>query len=88
MKSVDEDASSALDPRIYWRCRRGMRELEELLLGFVQAGYAALTDEERRAFAGLLDYPDPVLLEYTMGQAVPRDRTLASLIKKIRAAAP
>lgn len=77
-----------LDSRIYWRCRRGMRELEELLLGFAQAHYDALTEEERGAFLHLLDYPDPVLLEYTMGQVVPRDRALASIINKIRASAP
>ena len=73
-----------LDARIYWRCRRGMRELEDLLLEFAHARYASLTEEERRAFARLLDYPDPVLLEYTMGQVIPRDRTLAALINKIR----
>lgn len=78
---------STLDSRTYWRCRRGMRELEELLLDFADARYAGLTDEERRAFVRLLDYPDPVLLEYTLGQVVPRDRTLASLINKIRARA-
>jgi len=64
-----------------------MRELEELLLDFADARYAGLTEEERRAFVRLLDYPDPVLLEYTLGQVVPRDRTLASLINKLRACA-
>ncbi len=74
----------AMDPRVYWRCRRGMRELEELLLDFGQAHYDALSDTERRAFEQLLDYSDQVLLEYTMGDAVPRDRALADLLRKIR----
>lgn len=73
-----------MDPRVYWRCRRGMRELEELLLDFGEAHYDGLSDGERRAFEQLLDYSDQVLFEYTMGDAVPRDRTLAHLLSKIR----
>jgi len=74
----------AMDSRVYWRCRRGMRELEELLLEFGRVHYDGLTDAERRAFEQLLDYSDQVLLEYTMGDAVPRDRALADLLSKIR----
>ena len=78
------DRPMGMDSRVYWRCRRGMRELEELLLDFGQAHYDVLTATERLAFEQLLDYSDQVLLEYTMGDAVPRDRTLADLISKIR----
>lgn len=78
---------SSLDPRIYWRCRRGMRELEELLLDFVRVHYASLSQPDKRAFEQLLDYPDQVLLEYTMGEVIPRDRTLAQLLARIRRAA-
>jgi antitoxin CptB len=73
-----------MDSRIYWRCRRGMRELEELLLDFGRVHYDGLSAGERHAFERLLDYSDQVLLEYTMGDAVPRDRKLAELISKIR----
>lgn len=78
------DPPTAMEPRVYWRCRRGMRELEELLLDFGETQYAGLSDTERRAFEQLLDYSDQVLLEYTMGDAVPRDRALADLLSKIR----
>ena len=73
-----------MDSRVYWRCRRGMRELEELLLDFGRTHYDELTAPERLAFEQLLDYSDQVLLQYTMGDAVPRDRTLADLLSKIR----
>lgn len=72
------------DSRIYWRCRRGIREVEDLLLAFVDARYASLSEQERRTFARLLDYPDQILFEYTLGQVIPRDRTLARLLSKIR----
>lgn len=78
---------SQADSRIYWRCRRGMREVEDLLLAFLRTHYDALGEEEKEVFARLLDYPDPVLLQYTLGRVVPRDRTLAALVLKIRRSA-
>ena len=33
-------ANNAGYRRLAWQCRRGMRELDELLLGFLTAGYA------------------------------------------------
>lgn len=92
MRRNGDRLDAAEDPmpanRLLWRCRRGMRELEELLIPFARTRYPTLDAEERRAFERLLDYPDPVLLEYTLGQALPRDRTLARLLREIRTAGP
>lgn len=87
MGGCEGDAAAAAGSRVYWRCRRGMREIEELLLAFIAAHYEALGEEERGAFDRLLDYPDQVLFQYTLGEAVPRDRTLAALVFKIRRSA-
>lgn len=73
-----------VDSRIYWRCRRGMRELEELLLQFVDTQYAGLPQQEKHIFIRLLDYSDPLLYQYVLGQVVPRDRELAQILDKIR----
>ena len=61
-----------------------MREVEDLLLDFVGLHYASLSAGERDAFERLLDYPDQILFEYTLGEVIPRDRTLARLLSKIR----
>jgi antitoxin CptB len=75
--------------RLAWQCRRGMRELDELLRGFLAARYSALDAHDRHTFDSLLRYPDGVLLELLMGRMTPADRDIARLVRDIRdAAAP
>jgi antitoxin CptB len=69
-----------------WRCRRGMRELDLLLLGFID-GNCALNEKELEAFQRLLDYPDSTLLEWLVGQPAALDEDLAGVIGRIRRAA-
>ena len=76
-----------MDPkiaRLRWRCRRGMRELDALLVRFVDRSAAALTDAEIAAFEGLLELPDPVLHSYLLGRSAPTDAVTAELIGRIR----
>jgi antitoxin CptB len=70
--------------RLAWQCRRGMRELDELLLGFLTAGYAELDADGRAAFDTLLAYPDAVLLELLMGRMTPADKDAAGIVRAIR----
>jgi len=70
--------------RLRWHCRRGMLELDLLLEGFLDEGYAALDDAGRRLFARLLDYPDQVLIDWFMGNAVPGDAATRALVARIR----
>jgi len=70
--------------RLAWQCRRGMRELDELLSGFLAQGYAGLDADGRAAFDALLEYPDAVLLELLMGRMAPADRDTANIVRAIR----
>jgi antitoxin CptB len=70
--------------RLAWQCRRGMRELDVLLNGFLQQRLERLDAHERDSFARLLDYPDAVLLEWLMGRMVPADKDVASIVQDIR----
>jgi len=70
--------------RLAWQCRRGMRELDELLNGFMARHYAGLGDEQLTAFTRLLEYPDSVLLECLMGRMVPADKDVAQIAQEIR----
>jgi antitoxin CptB len=70
-----------------WRCRRGMRELDALLLAFFDRGAAELTDSEMTAFEGILELPDPLLHSYLLGRSAPDDAATAELIERIRAGA-
>lgn len=73
--------------RLYWQCRRGMRELDLLLQRFFDAEAAALTAAERATFIRLLEYPDALLFEYLMGRSSPSDRELVDVIRRIRTTA-
>lgn len=70
--------------RLAWQCRRGMRELDVLLNGFLERRFERLDLQERESFARLLEYPDAVLLECLMGRMVPADKDVASIVQDIR----
>jgi antitoxin CptB len=75
--------------RLNWQCRRGMRELDILLGGFLEQGYDDLDPAGRRVFEAVLEYPDTLLLEMLMGRLIPADREVAHVVERIRnAAAP
>ena len=55
-------------PQLRWQCRRGMRELDELLLTYLDHGYSAAGEAEKAAFHSLLELPDPELISYLLQQ--------------------
>lgn len=71
--------------RLLWRCRRGMKELDVLLERFARTRYAAVPPDQKRAFARLLDLPDPDLVDYLFGYVTPPDPELARLTQLITA---
>jgi antitoxin CptB len=80
------DSANTEGNRLVWQCRRGMRELDELLGHFLRTGYSRLDTSERQQFIRLLDYPDSVLLEILMGRMAPADTDVANLVREIRSA--
>ena len=81
------DAGRTQQARLLWQCRRGMLELDLLLLPFVEQHYHRLSDRERDALMTLLGYPDQQLLEYLMGHGVPHNKDVANVAEQIRNAA-
>lgn len=70
--------------RLAWQCRRGMRELDELLNVFLAQRYRKIDRAAQQGFARLLDYPDDVLLELLMGRMAPADKDVANIVQEIR----
>ena len=66
--------------RLRWRCRRGMRELDELLRRYVDERYARASREHQEAFRALLEAPDPLIHAYCLGLEAPPTPVLAALI--------
>ncbi|KPJ90041.1 MAG: hypothetical protein AMJ53_15040 [Gammaproteobacteria bacterium SG8_11] len=72
--------------RLYWRCRRGMLELDYLLQNYLHKHYESFTPADMMAFEKLLDTPDALLLEYLMGRSTSVDPVIRDVIQKVRAA--
>lgn len=70
--------------KIHWACRRGMRELDILLMPFFQHDYKTLCDEDKRIFVNLLSYQDPQLFSWFMNQNKPNDEGLMNMILLIK----
>ena len=73
--------------RIRWQCRRGMRELDELLMGYLESAYATASEPEKAAFRKLLALPDPALKEYLVNgevSEVDADESSRRVINRIR----
>jgi len=70
--------------RLRWRCRRGTRELDQLLGWWLEARYPDAAGENRTAFAALLEQQDPQLWDWLIGQGTPTDPDQAAVIDEIR----
>ena len=70
--------------QLRWQCRRGMRELDQLLLRFLENEYPASSDTQKSAFRDLLALPDPELIGYLLGGQTPADSKIANVISRIQ----
>lgn len=71
--------------RLAWRCRRGMKELDLLLLRYLRECWPAADATARQAFERLLELPDPVLADYLFGRLPAPDADMARLVEALRA---
>ena len=76
---MDEPSLAALR----WRCRRGMRELDQLMERYLERGWPSADDRERKLFLRLLDCEDDKLWQWCMGQSRPEDAELQAIVDRI-----
>ena len=74
-----------MDARLAWLSRRGIKELDLVLQGFLQDGYADATAVEQQAFAALLEYLDPEILDRIFHGVEDEDAAIAALVQRLRA---
>ncbi len=74
-----------MDARLAWLSRRGIKELDLVLQGFLQDGYADATAVEQQAFAALLEYQDPEILDRIFHGVEDEDAAIAALVQRLRA---
>ena len=71
--------------RLRWRCRRGMRELDQLLERYLDQRWAAASEAERDSFLRLLDCEDDRLWRWVLGHERADDDALQSMVEQLRA---
>jgi antitoxin CptB len=70
--------------RLRWRCRRGTKELDRILGGYLEQDYAQASLEQQRAFAALLEIQDPDIYDWLMGIHVPEKAEFVVIIDLLR----
>lgn len=69
--------------KLYWACRRGMLELDLLLLPFLEKAYDNLNDEEKAIFVQMLETEDPTLYQWFIARIAPEEPAMRALVEKI-----
>ena len=69
--------------RLSWHSRRGMLELDVLLLPFTQEVFPTLSAEQRAAYVELLSCEDADLFTWFMEKEVPAEQHLADMVRMI-----
>ena len=67
--------------KLQWRCRRGMKELDFLLLRYLRECHPDAASDERAAFVEFLELPDPDIARYLLAGDVPTDPRHAALCR-------
>jgi antitoxin CptB len=70
--------------RLRWRCRRGMRELDVLLMRYLERDWPQAGAAQRAAFADLLEWQDPEINALLVGRLAPENEALASVLECLR----
>ena len=70
--------------RLRWLCRRGMKELDVVLSGYLEQNYATASPEDQALFRRLLEMPDPDLYGMLLGRGTIDDPGLEQLIEFLR----
>ncbi len=71
--------------RVLWHCRRGMKELDLMLLPFCENCYETLSPKLQEDFQRLLDYSDPELFQWFLKAQEPDDPAMADMVERIHA---
>ena len=66
-----------------WHCRRGMRELDVVLVAYLENDYQGANQSEQEAFVRLLQLEDPRLFALLMGYEITQDPDEAALLAKL-----
>ncbi|MGJ8687545.1 MAG: succinate dehydrogenase assembly factor 2 [Spongiibacteraceae bacterium] len=71
--------------RIIWACRRGMLELDLVMVPYVQNRFKVLSAENQQRFIQLLECEDTELFDWFLRKGEPEDADLKIIVDDINA---
>ena len=69
--------------RLFWHSRRGMLELDALLVPFLKEVFCELSEDDQAKYERLLSCEVPELFEWFMQKSTPEDAEHAYMVKMI-----
>ena len=72
-----------LEKKILWQCRRGLWELDAILIPFVEKNLSKLTDEEIKKFQQFLSYEDIEIFDILVNKKELVESNLIPIVAKI-----
>jgi antitoxin CptB len=70
--------------KIEWECRRGMRELDKMIMPFYQKHFDELNEAQQKTFVEMLGYTDPELFRWLMNQLPAPTEELQAMVHLIQ----
>ncbi len=69
-----------LKKKILWQCRRGLWELDAILIPFVEENFDGLDTNNQKFFQELLSYEDIEIFDLLVNQKEPVDTSMKQLV--------
>ncbi len=69
--------------RLWWHSRRGMLELDVLLVPYTESVYPRLNEDDQRIYRRLIDNEDQDLWNWFLEKSKPEDPEMAYMVRKI-----
>ncbi len=69
--------------RLFWHSRRGMLELDVLLVPFVREVFSGLGEDDQRCYRKLLECEDQDMFGWFMQREEPQDPDLRRIVRMI-----
>ncbi len=70
--------------QVRWQCRRGMLELDILLLSYFDKFYTSLSTPQQQIFIDFLNFSDSELYGWLIGREAPKEAHYQALVKTLR----
>jgi len=81
LNELSEDADNN---RVYWHSRRGMLEIDILLMPYAKEHYPSASAETKRKYKFLLSCEDQDIFAWFMGHAQPEDPELVEIVAEVK----